>query len=171
MRLAGIDAPEKANFGQQGQKYAGAAQEFLSRLVMRKRVTVQIHGFDVYDRAVSTMYVKTRIPFWKRNVALEVVKAGYAVVYKGQGAEYGGFLNKFIAAERFAKWRGRGMWKAAKSGNLVLPHEYKKAVRNGNGNAAVKLRGDTSKGKTAANGGLGTFSSILKALQRLLPSR
>lgn len=128
-----MDAQELGHFGNEPQKYAAAARDFLTRLVMRKQVTVDIHGFDRYDRAVGTVYVRGKLPFWKRNASLELLKSGHAVVYKGVGAEYGGCLGKYIEAEAGAKWFKRGMWKAGNK--LVLPSEYKKAIKNGNGAA------------------------------------
>ena len=129
MRLAGVDAPEMARFGSEGQKYAREARQWLNKLVFRKPVTVHVHGFDHYNRAIGTVFLRRRIPFWPRNVSLELAKAGYAVVYKGAGAQYGGFFKRYLAAERSARLAKRGMWKLGDK--LVLPGEYRKALRAG----------------------------------------
>lgn len=43
-------------------------------------------------------------PFPRRNVSLEMLKAGMATVYTAKGAEYGGMLAKFKKAEQKARW-------------------------------------------------------------------
>ncbi len=43
-------------------------------------------------------------PFPRRNVSLEMLKAGLATVYTAKGAEYGGMLAKFERAEQMARW-------------------------------------------------------------------
>ena len=88
---------------------------------------VYVHRRDQYERVVATVYVRPRfaiwrsdesaprslggVPFLRRDVGLEMLKAGWATVYEAkQGAEFGGKEAEYRAAEREAKMAGRGMW-------------------------------------------------------------
>lgn len=64
-------------------------------------------------------------------MSLELTKAGYATLYEGAGAEYGGNFMKavYMAAEDIAKRSGVGMW-ADKKG-YVSPAEFKKVAKAG----------------------------------------
>lgn len=48
-------------------------------------------------------YVRTPPFYFKKNVSLEMVKAGLASLYVAKGAEYGGILNQLEQAESKAK--------------------------------------------------------------------
>lgn len=52
VRLAGIDAPEMAHFGGACQPYAKEAKEWLTKFVEGRKITIQLHRFDQYSRAV-----------------------------------------------------------------------------------------------------------------------
>lgn len=52
IRLAGMDAPEGAHFGQKGQPYYQESKAYLKRLVEGKTVTCTIRRIDMYQRAV-----------------------------------------------------------------------------------------------------------------------
>ncbi|KAJ1907734.1 putative endonuclease lcl3, partial [Tieghemiomyces parasiticus] len=58
---------------------------------------------------LAMVYVR-RWLFFKRNVSLMMVKAGYATIYQQSGAEYGGILEQLKRAEQRAKAKGIGMW-------------------------------------------------------------
>lgn len=64
--------------------------------------------------------------FFKRNLSLDMVIAGYAVVYRGGGAEYFGMEKQLREAEEIARRKKRGMWRF---GNIVTPMEYKKEMK------------------------------------------
>jgi endonuclease YncB( thermonuclease family) len=53
VRLAGIDAPEGAHFGQPGQPYSSEAKGWLHKRIHGKAVTIQLYSRDQYHRAVS----------------------------------------------------------------------------------------------------------------------
>lgn len=133
VRLAAVDAPECASFGRKGQTDGPVAREWLRKYAMGRRVSFRLHAMDQYGRVVATVYRKSRfgvmrvLGLGKRNVSLDLVRAGWASLYTGGGAQYGGMRNVYVKAERVAKEKGLGMWK----GEVVLPGEYKKAVREG----------------------------------------
>jgi endonuclease YncB( thermonuclease family) len=52
IRLAGIDSPEGAAFGQPGQPFHTEAKKFLSELTRNRTVRVKLLRLDQYNRAV-----------------------------------------------------------------------------------------------------------------------
>lgn len=46
----------------------------------------------------------------RKNVGLEMVKLGWATVYRSANAEYAGILNLLEEAEEKAKRKKKGMW-------------------------------------------------------------
>jgi len=101
IRLAGVDAPEAAHFGNPAQPYAKEALEWLTSYVGGRRVRVQLWSRDRYERVVCSVKI------WKwngrRDVSLEMVKAGWATVYLQAGAQYGGIEHELKTAEVIAK--------------------------------------------------------------------
>jgi endonuclease YncB( thermonuclease family) len=102
IRLAGIDAPEGAHFGNAAQPYAVEAQAWLTNYVLGKRVRVTLLSRDRYERVVCSVKI------WKwgirRDVSLEMAKAGWAEVYDNSGAEYGGLERELRKAVERAKY-------------------------------------------------------------------
>jgi endonuclease YncB( thermonuclease family) len=105
VRLAGVDAPEGAHFGNQAQPYAEEAQNWLRNYVLGRRVRVQLLARDRYERVVCSVGVRK----WGflRNVSLEMAKAGWVEVYDNAGAEYGGLEKEIRAAVDNAKYAFR----------------------------------------------------------------
>lgn len=65
---------------------------------------------DQYGRVVGMVYMR-RFLVLKRDVGLEMIKAGWAGVYEAKtGAEYGGREKEYREAEARAKQRKVGMW-------------------------------------------------------------
>lgn len=64
-------------------------------------VTFRIHYIYFSLQVCSVTYRKWGL--WKHDVSLDMVKAGFAVVYRESGAEYGGHLPKLERAEAEAK--------------------------------------------------------------------
>jgi endonuclease YncB( thermonuclease family) len=102
IRLAGIDAPECAHFGNPAQPYSSEAQTWLTNYVLGKRLRVTLLARDRYERVVCSVKI------WKwgiqKNVSLEMVKAGWAEVYVNHGAEYGGIEMELKKALDVAKY-------------------------------------------------------------------
>lgn len=126
VRLAGIDAPEMAHFGGECQPYAREAKAWLTKFVEGRRVTLQLFRFDQYSRAVAAVYVGVW-PF-RKNVSVEMVRAGFADIYEDGGAEYGAFEAELRRHLKEAKAGRRGMWQQRPS-EYISPSQYKKNLR------------------------------------------
>lgn len=99
---------------------------WLKSYVLGKQARVKLYDIDRYERVVGEVHVRKWGVY--RNVALAMVKAGYADIYTQQGAEYGGpdMLKKFQGALAVAKKSRRGMWSAK---HVVLPSQFKQSQR------------------------------------------
>lgn len=136
IRLAAVDAPECASFGHRGQKYGPIAREWLREYTLGRKVAFRVHAIDQYKRALATVYRKPKNPILrvlglgKRNVGLELTRAGYATLYTGSGAEYGGERLKrlYMKIEQRARQKKLGMWSEK---NVTTPMQFKREVRAG----------------------------------------
>lgn len=118
VRLAGVDAPELAHFGRPAQPWGDEALAWLKSVILRRSVRAYIHRRDQYDRVVATVYVRGWLG--KRDVGLEMLKAGLATVYEAKfGSEFGGQEEAYRNAEQVAKKAGVGMWAAAAEPGLL----------------------------------------------------
>ena len=126
VRLAGIDAPECAYFGNPGQPMSGEAKLWLKQRIEGKVIEIVPHRVDQYERLVASVYAWDWW-FLKRNVSLDMVKAGYACIYDGKGAEYGSVRmeKQLKGAEMKAKKKKIGIWKLK---NFMSPKVYKRMV-------------------------------------------
>ncbi|KAL8646666.1 MAG: hypothetical protein Q9226_006762, partial [Calogaya cf. arnoldii] len=123
IRIAGVDAPEMAHFGNPAQPFSKEAFDFLTSYVLHRRVRVYVHKRDHYDRAVGTVYVRKWL--LRRDVGLQMLKSGLATVYEAKvGAEYGGMEAKYRMAEKGAKLKKKGMWRGGMKG-YESPRDYK----------------------------------------------
>ncbi|RMZ87621.1 hypothetical protein DV736_g5152, partial [Chaetothyriales sp. CBS 134916] len=124
VRIAGIDAPELAHFGKPAQPYGQEALDWLTSYVLHRRVRVYVHQADQYQRVVATAYVWRF--FIRRDVGLEMLRAGLATVYEAKtGVIFGpGLEPKYRKAEAWAKSKRRGLW-SIKGKHLETPREYK----------------------------------------------
>ena len=118
IRLVGIDAPELSHKKRKpSQPYAQAATKFLAGLVLNKTVEIKEYGQDRYGRTLAVVFLGGK------NVNLEMVKAGYAEVYRGTPAA--GFDSApYWKAEEEARAAKKGMW--AQGGNYMSPREWRK---------------------------------------------
>ena len=103
-----------AHFGTKSQPFAQEAKEWLTRFVQGRTVCIQLHRIDQYGRAVATVWVRRSKfpwlwPVWW-NVSLEMVRAGYATIYRDSGAEYNGILKDLEISEVKARKSKLGMW-------------------------------------------------------------
>ena len=103
VRLAGVDAPEGAHFGNKAQPYAEEAQNWLTKYVLGRRVRVKLLARDRYERVVCSVKV-WRWGLFKRDVSLEMAKAGWVELYDNAGAQYGGLERELRSAVETAKY-------------------------------------------------------------------
>ena len=104
IRLVGIDTPEKSRKkGQPGQPYSQKATKYLAGLVLNQDVTIESYGTDRCNRILGVVYIG------QTNVNLELVRNGYAEVYRGRPSN--GFDNEpYWQAEAQAKSEGLNIW-------------------------------------------------------------
>lgn len=125
IRLAGVDAPEGAHFGNPAQPGAQEAVNWLTAYIKDRRVRAYIYKKDQYDRAVATVYVRRW--FLRRDVGLQMLKKGLATVYEAKsGAEFGDLEDKYRRAEGWAKIMKKGIW--ATLDEFETPREYKTRI-------------------------------------------
>mmetsp|Transcript_17064 Transcript_17064/g.21464 ORF Transcript_17064/g.21464 Transcript_17064/m.21464 type:complete len:190 (+) Transcript_17064:22-591(+) len=123
VRFAGIDTPETAKFGKEGQPFGEEAKKFVKETLLGQDVSVQLLSRDQYHRVVGMV---TYGPWYaKKNISSELLKRGLAYIYRQGGAEYGDKLEDFEKFEKEAKEKKMGVW----SGDFETPAEYKKRVR------------------------------------------
>ncbi|HTU03681.1 MAG TPA: thermonuclease family protein [Candidatus Sulfotelmatobacter sp.] len=102
VRLLGIDAPEIAHDGQPGQRYGPEAKRYLERLVGGRSLRMEAYGRDHYRRVLAVLWVE------RRNINVEMVRAGWARVYGGAGRR--AYAHELKQAEAQARREGVGMW-------------------------------------------------------------
>ncbi|KAM0204682.1 hypothetical protein ACHAPA_001874 [Fusarium lateritium] len=123
IRIAGVDAPECAHFGRPAQPFSAEALAWLRNYLLKRNVRAYIYKRDQYDRIVATVY--TRRWLLRRDVGLEMIKAGMATTYEAkQGAEFGGRQKLYEKAEAKAKQKRKGMW-SGKAKDFESPRAYK----------------------------------------------
>lgn len=120
VRLIGIDAPERSTGQQLGQPYSREATEYLSSLVLGKTVELKGYGLDSFNQILGV------VQFNGKNVNLEIVKNGYAEVYKDNLPETFN-INPYEKAEKEAKKTGLGIWSLGDK--YVSPADRRKMYR------------------------------------------
>lgn len=99
IRLAGIDAPEKA------QAFGARSKENLSALVYGREVAVEWGKRDRYGRVIGKIYVAGQ------DINLHQIKAGLAWHYKAYAREQTpDDRDLYEAAEARAIWEQVGLW-------------------------------------------------------------
>jgi len=128
VRLAAIDAPETAKFGNAGQPFAQEAFDFVAAKVFGQKVRVKILSKDQYGRVVGT--VSFREGFLKlapSDLSLRLLEEGLATVYEGCGVQYDGRKIVYQTTEANAKRRAKGLWSSGKV--IESPAEYKRKIK------------------------------------------
>jgi endonuclease YncB( thermonuclease family) len=118
VRLAGIDAPEVPRA--KGQPFSEDATQHLEELVLNKAVKIISYGSDRLGRTLAEVFVENR------NVNIEMLKAGYAQVYRGNPIK-GLDTKPYWEAEKEARIYRRGMWSLW---DCYRPQKWKKANQN-----------------------------------------
>ncbi|KAK8858546.1 hypothetical protein IAR55_002775 [Kwoniella newhampshirensis] len=114
IRIAGVDAPENAHFGQPAQPHAKESLEWLRTTILGKRMRCQLLAKDQYQRIVAVPYI-CRTFWFDKPLPLLMLKQGMAVVYEAGGAEYGPWgIEKMKAIEAEARAAKRGLWSLKK---------------------------------------------------------
>ncbi|KNE72146.1 hypothetical protein AMAG_16638 [Allomyces macrogynus ATCC 38327] len=93
-------------------------------------VQIDVFRRDQYDRAVAMVWYRPYpvwMPWYWRNLSVDLLREGLAVVYRQAGAEYGGMKEAFENEEAKAKRVRRGLWSKP---HLASPAEHKKAHRD-----------------------------------------
>ncbi len=93
VRLLGIDAPELK------QSFGAESQEYLSGLILNKRITVKGNAEDKYGRLLGTVYLNGE------NINLTMIRQGMAWDFKQYNAG-----REYTAAEEEAVAARRGLW-------------------------------------------------------------
>lgn len=109
IRLADIDAPEKK------QAFGKKSKYFLSDLIYKKIVTVQVKTKDKWGRLIGTIYLN------KQNINYAMVEAGLAWVYRRYSHD-----KHFLELEASAQYHKRGLWIDP---NPIKPSLYRKGKR------------------------------------------
>lgn len=116
IRLAGIDAPEKA------QPFGGRSKESLSALAFDKWVTVEADKQDRYGRSVGKVLVDGN------DINLVQVERGMAWFYRHYQHEQSPDDRRlYDAAEVKAKLERRGLWRDA---DPIPPWNFRKSQRH-----------------------------------------
>ncbi|KAK5134342.1 hypothetical protein LTR08_006522 [Meristemomyces frigidus] len=137
VRIAGVDAPELAHFGNPAQPYGKEALEWLRSFVLHRYVRAYPYRRDRFDRVVCTVS-RTRWLFFNTDVGHNMLKNGMATVYtaKDGSEEFGSRERQYRGAEARAKEKKIGMWhKPSLVGKLLgrqesveSPREYKTRI-------------------------------------------
>ena len=117
VRLAGIDAPEIFRKTRDpGKSYGNKAKKYLTGLILNRVVDIKGYGFCPYNRILGVIFLD------RKNINLEMVKQGLAVVYSGRQPR--GFdITPYREAEMEARKAGRGMW--SRGGKYISPKEWR----------------------------------------------
>ncbi|KAK9464542.1 hypothetical protein V1512DRAFT_268187 [Lipomyces arxii] len=126
VRLSGIDAPEGAHFGNKAQPFSSEAKSWLTDYVLGRNVKVTLYSLDQYQRAVGKITIWKL--FGKKDVSLEMLKAGYAFLYEGtESPEASRSQQKYTDQMIKAQKNKKGLWIAGIQAET--PAEYKRKTR------------------------------------------
>lgn len=119
VRLAGIDAPELGRKKGGGQPFAREAKEALNAMVAGKKLQMEQHGLDAFNRPLVTIRLEDGDLANERLTA-----AGLAEVYEGLPRFD---LSRLHYLQGRAKAEGRGMWSLGP--RYQSPYAYRKKSR------------------------------------------
>ncbi|KAI7471032.1 SNase-domain-containing protein [Hortaea werneckii] len=133
VRIAGVDAPERAHWGNPEQPYGNEALEWLRSTLLHRYVRVYPYSRDQYGHMVASVHLRRWLVF-RSDVGYDMLKKGWATVYEAKsGSEFGGKEEQYRAAEARAKQKKVGMWQEpgmlgkllGKKETTESPREYK----------------------------------------------
>ncbi|WWC70799.1 uncharacterized protein I206_104751 [Kwoniella pini CBS 10737] len=126
IRIAGVDAPENAHFGQPAQPHAKESLDWLRTTIIGKKMKCQLLAKDQYNRIVAVPYIN-RLLWFDKPLPLLMLKEGMAVVYEAGGAEYGPWgIEKMKSLEAQAKSSKKGLWALKK---FEHPSDFKARMK------------------------------------------
>ena len=96
VRINGVDSPER------NQPWGKAAKKQLSSLIFKKMVEIEPYKLDRYGRTVADIY------FGEQDIGLEMVKTGYAWVFRKYVDRKA--YPEYYEAEEEAKQKKLGLW-------------------------------------------------------------
>ena len=128
IRLAGVDAPETAKFGNPGQELGDEVTDFVKKEILSSNIKVKLLSIDRYNRAVGLIKYRNGLKLFEKDLSQILLEKGYACVYNGGGAKYDGNKQKYLKIESQAKQKGKGMWHEYYNGET--PSVYKKRLRS-----------------------------------------
>lgn len=133
IRIAAVDTPETAKFGEAGQAFGEAAKTFVTEKLLNKRVTIKLLSKDQYGRVLGLVKYRdnTILPNFlssKKDVSEQLLAKGLAVVYRQGGAQYDGPIERWNDIEKQAIRAKRGIWMNGEK-NADLPSAYKKKAK------------------------------------------
>jgi len=104
VRLAGIDAPEfYVDNPQLSQPFAKKAKDYLASLIQDKYIRIKAYGGEIGKYVIGKVFLGSK------NINLEMIKAGYAEVYRGKSPPKLN-LEPYRIAESKARSAKTGMW-------------------------------------------------------------
>ncbi len=117
IRLVGIDCPETGYGAREDQPFSRKAKQYLEKLLGNQKIAIKSYGTGGYNRQLAEIFVNGR------NVNLEMIKAGFAEVYKGRRPKK---LDSktYLREESRAKRAGKGMW--AQGNSYISPRQWRK---------------------------------------------
>jgi endonuclease YncB( thermonuclease family) len=139
IRLAGIDAPERAQPG------GAEATRALSRAILNRRVRLRVEDEDAYGRLVARVFVEGA------DVNLGLVAAGHAWAYRQYTSD-----EALIGAEADAKAARRGLWAAA---DPIPPWAWRAGERR----ARMEREAPTATGRCGSKRTCGQMGSCAEA--------
>ena len=126
VRIAAVDSPETAKFGQAGQPFGDVAKQFATNQVLNKKVRVKALAKDRYERLLGVVFYDGGLG-GEKDLSEELLKQGLAVVYTGGGAQYDGRRPEYERLEETARRSKKGLW-SQKDADRESPAEYKKKL-------------------------------------------
>lgn len=122
IRLQGIDSPEYGQFCHKANNApydcGSEATKYMQKLVDMGKVVCIEEDIDRYGRHLSICYVDDYENNLRLNINIEMLKAGWAVVYRSNDYE-------MFEAEQFAKDQKLGIWQ----GKFMKPELYRALKR------------------------------------------
>ena len=102
-------------------QFADFKHVYLAGLILNKAVDIKGYGFCPYNRILGVIFLD------RKNINLEMVRQGLAVVYRGR-QPCGFDIVPYREAETEARKAGRGIW--SRGEKYVSPKEWRERNRN-----------------------------------------